>query len=840
ARYRTTITLRRRLGGLAAVAVLTGGLGGIALAATAGARRTQSSFATFEKSTNPSDLNVSVGPPGGGSLTPTDEATFDHEVASLPGVRRVASFMVLDAVPETPSGGLRLDTVSSLEIGGSLDGLYTAVDRVSVVQGRLFDPARDDEMVMSADLAALLGVRVGGIVPMSFFSDEQTSEPGFGTPAVAPTLRRQMRVVGIVVFNDQVVQDDVDRSTSRGLVSPALTRLLLPGTSVAYHSFQLEGGASSVPTFERAVIGLLPANSTYTLHVAATTAQKANRSARPAAIALGAFGLIAAIVALLVAGQAVARQVRADAETAAALRAFGASTRTVVLAGTLDLLGAVGVGALLAVGVAVGLSSLSPVGPVRPVYPDRGVSIDGLVLVLGALVLVAVLAATAVVLTARGAAHRAAGGDREATLRRSVLAGFAARAGLSPSGVVGVGFAFESGRGRNAVSVRAALVSTAVAVGLVAATATFASSLQTLVSHPSLYGWSWDSTLIASYKVPPATATALDHDPDVAAWAGYDLATASIDGQTVPVLLGGTKSELGPPLISGHDVDHDDEIVLGESTLAQLHRHIGDTVTVQYGNPDDAPIYVPPTRLTIVGAATLPAVGFPSAFADHISMGTGAVLSRGVEPPAFQQALVNPDDNFNGSDVVFVRQRSDLSAAAKAADLRHILGAGNNALQADPSAGGDTLTALPVERPAEIVNYRSIGATPTLLAAGLAVGAFVALVLTLVASVRRRRQVLAWLKALGFTPRQLQATVAWQASVDAVVGIVVGGTLGIALGRWLWTLFARSIAAVPEPTIPVPVVIALAAGTLVLANIAAAIPGRLAARTPTANLLRNE
>jgi hypothetical protein len=305
-------------------------------------------------------------------------------------------------------------------------------------------------------------------------------------------------------------------------------------------------------------------------------------------------------------------------------------------------------------------------------------------------------------------------------------------------------------------------------------------------------------------------------------------------------MLGPTQSELSPPLISGHEVDHDDEIVLGATTMARLHRHVGDTVTVTYGTPEDAPVYVPPTRLTIVGAATLPAVGYSSAFADHISMGTGAILSRGVEPAAFQAALHNPDENFNGSDVVFVRFRAGLGAAAKATDLGRIVAATNTALQADPSAGGDSLTALPVERPAEIVNYRSIGATPTLLAGGLAVGAFVALVLTLVSSVRRRRQVLAWLKALGFTPRQLQAALAWQATVDAAVGIVVGGTLGIALGRWLWTLFARSIAAVPEPTIPLSLMVALAAATLVLANVAAAIPGWLAARTPTAAMLRNE
>ena len=64
---------------------------------------------------------------------------------------------------------------------------------------------------------------------------------------------------------------------------------------------------------------------------------------------------------------------------------------------------------------------------------------------------------------------------------------------------------------------------------------------------------------------------------------------------------------------------------------------------------------------------------------------------------------------------------------------------------------------LSVQRPAEIVNYRSMGATPAILGAALAVGAISALVLTLTSSVRRRRRDLALLKALGFTRRQLAA-----------------------------------------------------------------------------------
>jgi ABC-type antimicrobial peptide transport system permease subunit len=161
-------------------------------------------------------------------------------------------------------------------------------------------------------------------------------------------------------------------------------------------------------------------------------------------------------------------------------------------------------------------------------------------------------------------------------------------------------------------------------------------------------------------------------------------------------------------------------------------------------------------------------------------------------------------------------------------------------MAADPNGQGDTYSVLSVQRPAEIVNYQSTGSTPGILAAGLAAGAVVALGLTLSASVRRRRRDLALLKAFGFTRRQLAATVACQASVAAIVGIIVGVPVGIALGRWLWDLFARNIYAVPLPTVPVLEVVLVALGAILLANLVAAVPGQMAARTPTALLLRSE
>jgi ABC-type lipoprotein release transport system permease subunit len=129
---------------------------------------------------------------------------------------------------------------------------------------------------------------------------------------------------------------------------------------------------------------------------------------------------------------------------------------------------------------------------------------------------------------------------------------------------------------------------------------------------------------------------------------------------------------------------------------------------------------------------------------------------------------------------------------------------------------------------------------PDLLALALAAGAVVALALTLVASVHRRRRDLALLRTLGFTRRQLMSAVAWQASVAGAVGIVAGIPIGVLCGRWLWTLFARNIFAVPEPTVPVVPVIIVAIAAMALANIVAALPGRSAAQTSTAQVLRGE
>ena len=837
--YRFAATFGRRRGSYLAIVLLIGMIGGIAMASVAAARRTQSSYPVFLASSNPSDLTMTVYRTSSGSAG----ASLTAEIARLPDVRHVDSLLAPAVIPLAANGAPRLDTVNVVVSVGSADGMTVDQDRLAVIEGRRAGQDRADEIMMTSDAAKLLNVRVGELVPLGFYTPAQMSQPDFGTPRVAPRLLVRARLVGIVTLNNELLQDDVDQAFGFTFLTPALVREVnavspAPITPTLY-GLKLDHGDRGVAKVEDDLVRLVPAGFTYQFHVTSSVVEQMELSLKPESVALGAFGTIAALVCLILGLQAISRQLRSEDEDRAVLRALGAGPAVTVADGLVGALAAVVLGSLLAGAVAIGLSPLGPIGPVRPVYPDPGIAADWTVLGAGLAVLIVGLGTAAVALSYRRAPHLVPRGERRATRRSRAIRG-AETAALPVAVVVGVRFALEPGRGRTAVPVRSVLSGMVLAVAMVVATLTFASSLNTLVSHPPLYGWNWSYALYPINAVPPQALKLLDHDPLVAAWTGVDYTDAEIDGQTVPIILGSPGAKVSPPILSGHGLDGNDQIVLGAATLAALHKRIGDTVSISYETAKDAPEYIPPTKLVIAGTATFPAVGYDSFVAEHTSMGTGALVSTGIEPPAFQRALHSPDPNLNGPELVFVRLRAGVSATAGRADMQRIALAANKVFAADPHAAGNDVSVLGVLRPAQIVNYRTIGSTPIILAAGLAAGAIVALGLTLAASVRRRRRDLALLKTLGFTHRQLAAAVAWQATVAAAIGIVLGMPLGIAAGRQLWTLFARNINAVPDPSLPVLWIVLVGIGAFVFANLDAALPGLDAARTPAALALRAE
>jgi ABC-type lipoprotein release transport system permease subunit len=828
-------SLARRFTNYLSIALLIGLVGGIAMGSLIAAQRTSSSYNVFLKSTNPSDIDMTIGAP-----------SLYKELSHLPLVKHVGMATLYDGAflqgrDGKPSASPALLAGKVITVA-SLNGEFFSLDKVAVDHGRMANPKKLDEFVTTANAAQLMGWRIGQSIPMYFYTGTQTSLPGFGTKKVKPTLAIRETLVGTVTENTDVVSDQVDRYPSFMIFTPVLAqRLSVKGINYIDYALQLDHGARDVATVEREVIKNLPKGTTYSFHVTSSVEAQVNKSIEPEAIALGIFGLIAALAALVIASSLIARVLQSDGEDLLVLRALGAPPAMVANSVLLGVMGSVLAGAVLAVVVGVALTPLSPLGPVHPIYPFKGLQFDWLVLGLGFAIIVLVLASIATTLAWRRA-------RRNSSRRRlfdvpaiSRLARMLAEVGLPVTMVTGVRFATEPGRDRDAVPVRAALLGSILAVMLVVATVTFGSGLTTLISRPALYGWNWNYALTGNGSdIPPQTLKLLSSDPSVAGWSGVSFAPLQIDGAATPVLLMRPAAKVSPLLLSGHGIETNHQIVLGPATMQELHKRLGETVTVSYGSPKDYPVYVPPTKLTIVGTAALPAVGNP--LSGHPSMGTGAIVSPGLEPKVMEKFLLLPYRTLNGPKMVFVRFRAGVSNAVGLASLKGPDQAGNKALYAVPDGlgKGDSVQPLPVQYPAEIENYRSIGDTPSVLALGLAAGASVALGLTLTASVRRRRRELAMLRALGFTGRQLRATIAWQATVAGVAGVVVGVPLGIVIGRWLWTLFARYINAVPEPTVPALSVIVVSVCALLLVNIVAALPARIAARVSTAQVLRGE
>jgi ABC-type antimicrobial peptide transport system permease subunit len=144
------------------------------------------------------------------------------------------------------------------------------------------------------------------------------------------------------------------------------------------------------------------------------------------------------------------------------------------------------------------------------------------------------------------------------------------------------------------------------------------------------------------------------------------------------------------------------------------------------------------------------------------------------------------------------------------------------------------------QEPVELVNFGQSVSFPLLFGVALSLFGAATMVHLLLVSVNRRRTEAGLLKVLGFLRRQVAAVVGWQATVVALAGIVAGVPLGIAAGRIAWRLFATNFGVVPVPVVPAAVLAVLACGVLVAANVLAAAPAWLAARSRPAQLLRAE
>jgi hypothetical protein len=815
-----------------ALVVALGGAG--AIVALTAADRTANAYPRYLDRAAVGDLVVNP------SLNTAD---FDRAIRDLPGVRSVTSDALYVAGVDLGAGEGTDEAASDLyytQVRGSVDGRYDIMDRPSVTEGRL--PTGPGEVLVNAELAERAGIELGETLPVEFrYSGESLDVPG---AEANPIGRERLTVVGIAALAGEVLSDPL-YPRYHAIVSPDVARrydcvpdvppegtsfeeavrVLAPddcAVSFRYYSLDLTDGTAGVPgavdDARQATVDLqaeLPqavrdAGATYFL-VATTTAREAERVARavrPTVAALGVLGVAAALVTVVVAGLAAARELRRSELAQAQWWQLGMGEAGRMIALVVPLIVAMAVGLAVALAAGWWLSPFGPVGAVRTVDPSPARGLEGWAGAGAAALAVALLGLAIGVSTA--SAHRTGRRPRHARPARSGLAAV----GGDPVVTEGLRAAF-TGRGAGLV-----VASVVVAIAAILTATAFAASLTALVSTPTAYGWTWDLAVIGNVGYGPvdgdAVEVALEDRADVAGWTALGFTNSlSLEGDVLLSMISdshGTGS--GVTVIKGESPDRDGQVALGLHTAAERGIDVGASVEIEaYGET---------RRATVSGLVVFPALG--PFLSDRATPGTGMLLPAAM----FDENDMPADIGFVGIDLVEGAQ-----PAAVRADL------GDDVDRWDLSGDGLIEFDAPIPPP-EIDDARSIRSLPILVAGLVALAATVGLTFAVVVSVRSRRHHLAILRAVGLTGSQVRRSVRVQALAIMAAAIVVGLPLGIVAGRLAWRSFATQLGVAPDASIPVPWVAVTVAGGLVIAIVAASIPAWAAARAHPARDLRSE
>jgi ABC-type lipoprotein release transport system permease subunit len=584
---------------------------------------------------------------------------------------------------------------------------------------------------------------------------------------------------------------------------------LAPRQSYSNAVVRLRHGAADMPRFEADMARV--AGHPVEMKNAAAEMRRRTNATHLERDALYGFALAAALAALILVGQAVVRMVASSTGEVPLLVALG-FTRT----GSAAAIGALpavagALGALGAGGVAYLLSARFPIGVGRQAEPDLGYHVDWAVLAPG-VALIAALAVAGTLGVTGFALHRrrfvaAPAGSR--------VASAVASTGAPVPLVMGVRLALERGNGRTAVPVRPALVGSVVGVLGVVAALTFGVGLDRATTDPVLYGQSFDASAIlpgsalGQYREAMGQiADEVGARPDVAAVTEVRNGIVSIGGRDVSLMgLSDLTGRYDVRPLHGRAPAAPDEIALAPQDMDALGVGVGDRVRIEGA----------PRPFTVTGETFTPELS-------HTSYDAGAQMTG----EGFQQ-LFPRNDELKFAGYLF-RFTPGTDAGATVARI-------NDELQRDMGIEGAIEVRGPVEDQQNLEGVRRI---PLALGAFLAVLAVGAVGHALASTVRRRRHDVAVLRALGLTRRQTRATVAWQATTLALVGLVFGVPLGLALGRTIWRIVAEQTPMLYVAPFAVVAVVLVPPAAVALFNALAAWPGHLAARFRPADSLRTE
>ncbi len=802
---------RLRWRALVALAMLAGLIGGIALTAAAGARRTDTAYSRLLRRSNASQFLVS--PTVGGF------DGFFRALARLPQVQRVSTSAFYDIALIPPGRAGRHGAVRSVIFEGSPDGATgISVDRVRVVSGRLFTVSDTSAVMIDERLASRYHLHAGSTLSVLAYRQSAAHQRR------GPPVRLAFTVSAVVTFEDEVVPATRDLAEPTALLSPGFAR------TAAAQSYNPGGGAANVllrpgaseTAFTRAAKALGERYQVGGVGIVNLAAQYAatQRAIAPQAVALAIFAALAGLIGLAVIVQLLSRQLALDGLEFPILRALGMSRARLAAASLARAAIVTIIAGAAAVAIAIAASPLMPIGPARTAEPAPGFEAN--LAILGAgfaaiVVLPLMLLGTAAWRTASRTAGPLGIADLPAPGHRTRL-GPAMRALGSVTGSIGVPMALEPGHGRTAVPVRSALVGTTVAVAAVVAAFVFGSNLIGLVGTPHRYGQNWKLELDLQVSGVPigAAMPVLNVAPGLAGYAAGTYGQLTVDGARVPAIgLDQMHGHDFLTIVAGHAPYAPDQIAFGVRTLALLHKRVGQTVGI--GG----------SQLTIVGSAVF--ASFSVAGGSATDLGTGAVVAASVLSKPNPPFCMKPATCYNFFLLRF-KPGTDLGLASARLE-RAVTRAG--------CAPGLCLVSR-FQTPADIKNYNGVRDTPFVLGLVLSLLAVGTLSHVLFTAVFRRRRDLAVLKTIGMRRHQLLGVVAWQASALAAAAVIIGIPLGTVAGRWLWAAFAGSVGIATGASIPVLIVLTAIPATLLAANLLAAMPGWTATRVRPAAVFRSE
>jgi hypothetical protein len=788
--------LRQDWRGLALLTLITAVMGAVVLAALAGARRTDTAVARFLRYAGPFQGQVAA-----------DPATFG-KIAALPGVAYTEVGARLLAGPVSVDGRpVAIGQVSTLAFVHR-----PPQARAIIIAGQWPVQSRADEVAINESAEQTLHAHVGSVLAMRGYRPADMQQVLNGATLRPDVSLGDVRVTGIIRIPTDLT-DDLDAPadviyTGQGDLFATAAFYQQYAASVGNFtgmSFQLTHGAAGLSAFVAEVKRVAGGSAQVELgDDNAAAGAFAQRGTTLEALALLVFAIIVALALLVVVGQSLARQAYAMADDFPALRSLGATPRQLAAAALAPGALVAAAGMALAIPAAYALSVFTPIGLARRAEISPGFAFDAAAVLGGAAVLGLLLAGRAALAAPRAA--RTGARTAAAGRPRAGLAGRLAARGLSPVAVSGIQLAFQSGRGRAAVPVRAAIVGMAAALAAVLAALVFESSVSHVIGDPAVAGWDWNVTVgnphsgdVSAQAVPRLRA-----DTFVAGFTVTAMGDALLDGRDDVTVVGlqTVTGRVVPPVLAGRLPDAPGQIALGGRELRALGKGVGDTVVAS--GPHG------PVTLRVTGEVVLS----PEITNEQTQLGSGGVMTMAGAAAVSQSPMPR--------NVFLVSLRDPASPAAVSALKRQFPG-----------------TVLPAVPPPEVRDLSGVSGLPLILAFVLMLLACGIITHTLLTSVRRRRRDLAILKTVGFVTSQVRATVAWQATALAAAGLLVGVPLGLLAGRWAWILFAGQVAIVPAPVISPLTLLAIPA-VLLLANAIAAVPARTAARTQPAVILRTE